>query len=219
MISGISTAVFDLDGTLIDSLPDMAESGAELMHSYGLREPSAAEVRPMIGDGVTRLVERLLASDQHGSHVDPIEATKRFLTIYEPRATEKTRLFPHIRETLEALTRSGITCVICTNKPERPATEIVEHLDVGRFIATIGGGDSFGVRKPDPAHIARTIERIGRPIRHAVMIGDHRNDIRAAHSLPIPAIFASWGYGTPDMAEGADAIANQAAELQELIRA
>ncbi|GBQ83923.1 HAD family hydrolase [Asaia krungthepensis] len=217
MSTEIKTAVFDLDGTLIDSLPDLAESGGALLKSYDLREPNAETVRGMIGDGARKLVDRLLVYGGDTDRIDRDEATRRFLDIYEPRATEKTRLFPDTEAMLTTLHERGIACVICTNKPVKAAQEIIEKLGIAPLIDAVGGGDSFPVRKPDPDHIRKTMRMIDAEPTRGIMIGDHRNDISAALGVPMPALFASWGYGDRSMSAHATAIAGCVAELPKLI--
>ncbi|GBQ98202.1 HAD family hydrolase [Asaia lannensis] len=217
MSTEIETAVFDLDGTLIDSLPDLAESGIALLETYGLPQPDEAAIRSMIGDGARKLVDRLLISGGDKDSIDRDEATRRFLDIYEPRATEKTRPFPDVEATLTLLHKRGISCVICTNKPLKAAQAIIEKLGLSPLIDAIGGGDSFPVRKPDPDHIRKTMRLIGAEPMRGIMIGDHRNDIQAASGVPMPSLFASWGYGDRSMSAHASAIAGSVAELPRLI--
>ncbi|WP_336762279.1 HAD-IA family hydrolase [Asaia sp. VD9] len=217
MSTEIKTAVFDLDGTLIDSLPDLAESGAALLKAYDLHQPNAETVRGMIGDGARKLVDRLLIYGGDTDKIDRDEATRRFLELYEPRAAEKTRLFPDTVSMLTTLHERGIACVICTNKPLKAAQAIVEELGIAALIDAIGGGDSFSVRKPDPDHIRKTMRMINAEPTHGIMIGDHQNDIAAALAVPMPALFASWGYGDRSMSAHATAIAGCVAELPRLI--
>ncbi|WP_070404890.1 HAD family hydrolase [Kozakia baliensis] len=217
MVSKISFAVFDLDGTLIDSLPDLSESGALLLRHHGLREPPAEQVRPMIGDGVRLLVERLLDFAGAGPELDRSVATKEFLAIYEPRAAQHTRLFPGAIETLKTLRACGIRSAICTNKPVAAATAIAERLGFSDLIDGIGGGDSFSVRKPNPEHIRLTVHAAGGDIGRAVMIGDHRNDMEAAKGVPVPGLFAAWGYGTDEMSRDATRIAENILQIPSII--
>ncbi|CDG39514.1 MULTISPECIES: HAD family hydrolase [Asaia] len=217
MSTEIMTAVFDLDGTLIDSLPDLAESGIALLKSYDLHLPNEEAVRGMIGDGAHRLVDRLLIYGGDEKRIDRDEATRRFLEIYEPRATEKTHLFPDTQAMLTTLRERGIACVVCTNKPVKAAQTILEKLGVASLIDAIGGGDSFATRKPDPDHIRNTMRLIHAEPTRGIMIGDHQNDIMAAMGVPMPSLFASWGYGDRSMSAHATAIAGCIAELPRLI--
>lgn len=213
----VTTVLFDLDGTLIDSLPDLAESGAALLGSYGLTPPAPESVRAMIGDGARKLVERLLIAAGDTGPIDRDEALERFLAFYTPRAALKTRLFPGVKATLQTLVENGIACAICTNKPAEAARLIVEKLGLSPLIDAIGGGDSFSVRKPDPGHVIKTLRLMGRPVSGAAMIGDHRNDMLAARDAGLPGIFAAWGYGDASMSRDATAIARRIEDVPSLL--
>jgi phosphoglycolate phosphatase len=215
--SRVTLAVFDLDGTLVDSLPDLADTARQLLSSYGLAEPEDAAVRAMIGDGVRVLAERLIAWAKAPPSVTADEATARFVALYTPRATRFTRPFPGTIETLERLTASGIACAVCTNKPEAPAREILQNLGLAPFIGTLAGGDAFPYRKPDPRHLLATLARAGTAAENAVMIGDHANDIRAACGASVAGIFADWGYGRPDPHVHAAAQAERITEIPILL--
>jgi len=209
--------IFDLDGTLIDSLPDLARSGAELLRGYGLRAPSAEDVRPMIGDGVVVLVQRLLAW-AGGDGVDVHEAVRRFLAIYEPRATLLTHPFAGALETLEVLRERGVACAVCTNKPVAAAADILRRFGIAALLAGFSGGDSFPVRKPDPEHVRRTILAAGGDPYRAVMVGDHRNDVRAGSGAGATTIFARWGYGPAEMGTDATFQAASIGEVPDLVK-
>lgn len=187
--------LFDLDGTLVDSLPDLTAAVNRTLGS-GL---TAAEVRPMVGDGAAALIRRAMA------HLGREDATAlpRFLADYEANAVGQTRPFPGIVAALDALASAGWKMAVCTNKPEGAARVLLAGLGLAARFAAIGGGDSFPVRKPDPAHLRETLRAAGGG--RAVMVGDHRNDVLAASGAGIPSVFAEWGYGTPEMGEAATA--------------
>jgi phosphoglycolate phosphatase len=193
-------AVFDLDGTLVDSAPDLHAALDRLIEARGLPPFSRAEVVGMIGDGAKVLVERALAARQQ-----PFDAAAldRFLADYTAHSAVETRLFPGIEAALGTLAQDGWRMAVCTNKPVGPARDLLGALGLLDRFAAIGGGDSFPVRKPDPAHLLATIEQAGGMGAGAVMIGDHRNDVAAARGAGIPCIFVGWGYGPLTMADGA----------------
>lgn len=210
--------VFDLDGTLVDSLPDLAESLREMLATYGLPKLSDERVRPMVGDGVGVLVSRGLAAvEAHG--IDHDEAVRRYMAIYEPRATRLTRLFPGTRETIEALRAAGFNCALCTNKPVAAARIILERFELAKSFAAIAGGDSFPVRKPDPEHVRRTVALAGGTPDQAVMVGDHRNDVVAGNGAGLRTIFADWGYGAAAMGDQATAIASAIEDAARIMMA
>jgi phosphoglycolate phosphatase len=196
--------VLDLDGTLVDSVPDLMAALNRLMEARGLRPFGAAETAAMVGDGVPTLVARALAA--RGAAPDPA-AVDAFVADYTAHAIEASRLYPGVAETLRDLAADGWQLAVCTNKPEAAARVVLDGLGLpGRF-AAIGGGDSFPVRKPDPAHLLATVAAGGGRPDRAVMVGDHANDVAAARGAGLPCIFAAWGYGRPAMAAGAAAVA------------
>jgi phosphoglycolate phosphatase len=207
------TAIFDLDGTLVDSAPDLHAAINRQMAARGLSGFALPEIVAMVGDGARALVERALAA--RGKPFDAA-ALEAFLADYTAHAAVETRPYPGILATLETLEARGWRLAVCTNKPEQAAREVLAALDLARFFAAVGGGDSYPTRKPDPAHVLATLRDAGGDPAHAVMIGDHHNDIAAAEAAGIPAIFAAWGYGTPAMA-GRALVARSAAEIPGLL--
>ncbi len=205
------TLVLDLDGTLVDSLPDLAASLDRLMAARGLPGFTLDEVRPMVGDGTQKLVERALAA-RHAPAPSP-EEFDAFVVDYTAHAADATTLYPGVEETLTSLAGAGWCFAICTNKPVAAAQMLIAALGLADRFAAIGGGDSFPVRKPDPAHLLSTIARAGGDPVRAVMAGDHANDIAAAQGAGLPSIFALWGYGPETMARGAAATARRFTDL------
>jgi phosphoglycolate phosphatase len=206
-------AVFDLDGTLVDSAPDIHAALDRLMAGRGLPGFTRAEVTAMIGDGVTVLVQRACAA--RGIPAD--DATiATFSADYTARAAEQTGLFAGIPEVLAALEAAGWKLAVCTNKPAAATAALLGSLGIGGRFAAIGAGDSFPVRKPDPGHLLATLAAAGVAPGRAVMVGDHRNDVLAASGAGLPCVFALWGYGSAAMTEGAVAMAGEPAELPAL---
>lgn len=210
------TAVFDLDGTLVDSAPDLHAALDRLMASLGKAPFTRQEVVGMIGDGVKVLVERALAA--RGLAFDP-SALEAFSADYTAHAAVETRPFPGIPEALAALEAGGWRLAVCTNKPAAATAALLGALGLSGRFAAVGGGDSFPVRKPDPRHLLATLRAAGGEPSRAVMIGDHRNDVVAARGAGLPCLFAGWGYGPPAMAEGAAAILPHPADLPPALRA
>ncbi len=196
-------ALFDLDGTLVDSVPDIHAALDRLMARLGRPGFARPEVTAMIGDGVRVLVERALAA--RGLGFDPA-ALEGFTADYTARAAERTALFPGIAEALDGLEAAGWRLAICTNKPAAATAALLAALGIGGRFAAVGGGDSFAVRKPDPGHLLATLAAAGGEPGRAAMVGDHRNDVLAARGAGLPCLFAGWGYGAPEMAEGAAAV-------------
>ena len=193
-------AIFDLDGTLVDSAPDIHAALDRLMSRRHLPGFRRAEVVGMIGDGVRVLLERACAARSITLDEDDF---RHFMADYEANAAVLTRPFADIPELLTTLEASGWRLAICTNKPEAAARVLLSGLGLDRHFSAIGGGDSFPVRKPDPGHLRATLAAAGATTEGAVMIGDHANDMLAARGAGVRAIFAGWGYGPRSMAGNA----------------
>jgi phosphoglycolate phosphatase len=207
--------LLDLDGTLVDTVPDLAAALNRLMAARGLAGFDFPGTAAMVGDGVKRLVEKAFA--QRGLVADAA-AVAAFAADYEAHAAVDSRLFPGVMPTLEALRAEGWRLAVCTNKPEGAARVLLDALGLTPLIAVVGAGDSFPVRKPDPAHLTATLAAAGGTADRAVMVGDHANDVAAARGAGVRCIFASWGYGPTAMAAGADAVAADITEIASVIR-
>jgi len=208
------TLVLDLDGTLVDTVPDLAAAVNRLMASRGLAAFTQRETASMVGDGAAVLVGRAFAA--RGGTPDDA-ALADFLEDYGSHAAVDSRPYPGVPELLRHLAAADWKLAICTNKPEAAARALLEALDMMRLVCAIGGGDSFPVRKPDPAHLLATLRLAGGDPAASVMVGDHANDVAAARGAGVKSVFVTWGYGPISMAEGADAIAHDLPELTEAI--
>lgn len=206
-------AVFDLDGTLVHSAPDLAAALNRRLAAAGLAPLSVEEVQPMIGDGARVLLQRGFAA--RGSEV-PADALPAFLEDPALEGGPLTAPFPGMAALLDRLAEEGWRLAVCTNKPEQPARLLLERLGLSRHLRAIGGGDSFAVRKPDPAHLLLTMGAAGGG--RAVMVGDHQNDMLAARGAGVPGIFVGWGYGPRRMALG-HPVVEDAAELHAALSA
>lgn len=181
---------FDLDGTLIDSARDLAESIGELLESYGARPLPLDEVITMVGEGAPVLVKRAMA--RAGIRPGADEALARFMTIYDRRLLDHTVAYPGIVESLALAVRRGPLAVL-TNKPLGPSIGILELLGLRGFFSRVIGGDSEYGRKPDPTGL-RALQALapGEPI---VMVGDSPADWKVAVHAGCPFVFARYGFG------------------------
>lgn len=209
--------VFDLDGTLVDSAPDLHAALNEMLRERGCRPLSLVQVKRMIGDGVPALVARALAA----SGVDPAEAAAallRFLDIYEATATHLTRPYPGVPETLETLRRSGYRTAICTNKPQRATIAVLRGLDLLPLFDGIAGGDRFSAKKPDPGHLLALIGELGGTPGATAMIGDSENDAASARAAAVPLLLMRYGYARVDPETlAADALLDHFSDLPEAL--
>jgi phosphoglycolate phosphatase len=201
--------LLDLDGTLVDTVPDLESALNRLMCSRGLPTFTQTEVKGMVGDGVAALVAKAFAAR---GRVPDSAAVDDFVSDYEAHVAVGSRLYPAVAETLGALAADGWILTICTNKPERAARSLLMTLGLMPLIAAVGGGDSFAARKPDPLHLLATLGLVDGSAARAVMVGDHHNDVLSACAAGVASIFASWGYGAPGMAAGCTAVAEDIRE-------
>ena len=206
----LRTLVLDLDGTLVDSVDDLAASLNIVLAPRGFARTDRPEVTALIGSGARVLFTGILAA--RGLPFDEL-AFNAFLAHYTANAAVATRPYPGVTETLPVLAAAGWALAICTNKPEAPTRALLAALGLAPHFAAVGGGDSFPTRKPDPAHLLSTLEAAGGAVAGAIMVGDHANDVAAARGAGLPCVFAAWGYGPPTMAGGAAAIADTFADL------
>ncbi len=213
--------VFDLDGTLIDSAPDLHAALNRVLAESGRPAIHIDEVKQIAGDGAAKLVER--GFERTGA---PLAAealphlVKRFIRHYESAPAAFTRPFPCVPETLASLRRHGARLGICTSKPERLSLEILDALGLAPLFDGVAGGDSEPVRKPAAGHFHATLRRMGCEGEPAVMIGDSRNDVAVARNAGAPVILVDWGYTTVPARElGADRIISRFADLPAALRA
>ena len=206
------TLVFDLDGTLTDSVPDIAAAVNRTLAARGLPALTEADVAAMVGDGLQPLINRAFAA---AGGVPDAQAGSDYLADYESNVAEETRLFPGVETALDELKARGWTLAVCTNKPERAARLLLDALGVSARVAAVGGGDSVAAHKPDPLHVRATIAAAGGEPARALMVGDHHNDVQAAAGCGVRTIFAGWGYGRPGMEDGA---AGTAKDVPEFVR-
>ncbi|HYF53487.1 MAG TPA: HAD-IA family hydrolase [Salinarimonas sp.] len=186
--------VFDLDGTLADTAPDLIATLNAILAGEGRRPLALAEAGALIGVGARALIERGLAD---GGPVDPerLDALyAAFLDLYAERLCVATRLYPGARAALARLAASGYRLAVCTNKFEAHARGVLKGLGILDHFDALSGRDTFGVCKPDPRHILMTVAAAGGDPGAAVMVGDSRTDIAAARAAGIPVIGVTFGY-------------------------
>lgn len=214
--------IFDLDGTLIDSLPDLGGALNALLAENGLAPRPFTLIRDMIGHGTRKLVERGFAS--HGVALDAAALdvrTDRFMQLYTPRAARETKLFPAVAETVMALAETGVPLAVCTNKPTRVSVEILLRLGlIDGLQAIVGGGFEGLPGKPDPALLIRTAELLGVAPKRALLVGDSAADVGAARAAGMPVLVLAYGYTTvPPKDLGADGVVDNFGSLMGAISA
>ena len=192
--------VFDLDGTLIDSGPDLARLLNIVLAEYGRSEIGLDRVRGFVGDGIAKLVERGFEATGGSTEMERRSATDRFLAIYEAEPAALTRPYPGVAETLQRLKDDGRRLAVCTNKAERVTMAVLRALDIARYFGAVIGGDSLAARKPDPAPLRAAIEQLGADAASSVMVGDNEHDAATAKAAGVACVLVTYGYARAPLA-------------------
>jgi phosphoglycolate phosphatase len=200
--------VFDLDGTLIDTAPDLVDTLNVILSREGLEPLPFEEARAMIGGGARRLLERGLAHDGGGSAGSKLERLyKDFLAYYADHMADRSRAFPGLEPALDELAGQGHQFAVCTNKLEWLSVELLKTLKLAHRFVAICGQDTFGMQKPDPDILRLTIARAGGDLARTLVVGDSMTDVATARAAGVPIIAVAFGYADrPAAALGADAV-------------
>ena len=196
------TIVFDLDGTLVDTAPDLISALNFVLDREGLPPVPLASARNMIGAGARRLIERGLEAEGRAMTVKDIDRmTADFIDYYAEHIAEASRPFEGLESALDDLSARGFLLAVCTNKLEWLSKRLLDQLDLSPRFAAICGADTFGVSKPDPAILQQTVARAGGAIASTIMVGDAGTDIGVARRAGVPVIGVSFGYTEVPIAE------------------
>jgi phosphoglycolate phosphatase len=215
------TIAFDLDGTLIDTAPDLISTLNLILGREGLPPVEYDTARRMIGGGARAMIEKALAAEGRAypqSELDRLFAA--FIEYYAAHIADRSRPFPQLEATLEHLAGEGHRLAVCTNKLEWLSVRLLDTLQLSRHFAAICGQDTFGVQKPDPRVLRLTIERAGGEPSRAIMVGDSGTDIRTSRAATVPVIAVDFGYSeVPIALLRPDRIIGSFADLPAAIRA
>lgn len=220
----IKAVAFDLDGTLIDSAPDLRAAINRMLTGAGRETLGLDAVKDMIGDGVQKLVERALEATGGvpGSEGDETltQWVSRFADEYEGHSADLTRPYPGVVETLAQLRKQGYQMAVCTNKPQTATINVLEAFALSVFFDSVLGGDVLdGARKPNPRHLLATLDGLGVTPAEAVMVGDHLNDLACARAAGSRVVLCAYGYSRVPAEElGADAVIERLADLPAALK-
>jgi phosphoglycolate phosphatase len=190
-----TTVIFDLDGTLVDTAPDLVETLNVVLAREGLLPIPYEDGRMLVGGGARYMIERGLASQgKSRTKADLDRLFGDFIAHYSLHVADRSRAFPGVEEALDVLAADGYRLAVCTNKLERLSMRVLDALGLSRRFAAICGQDTFGVQKPDPDFLRRTLERAGGVLDRAIMVGDSPTDIATAQAAGIPVIAVDFGY-------------------------
>jgi len=214
------TIVFDLDGTLVDTAPDLVDTLNAILGRHGVPPVASEDARMMIGAGVKPLLQRALASK--GLEPPPAEIDAMFaqyLLLYAAHIADRSRPFPGLVGALDILAAQGCRLAVCTNKLEWLSVRLLDALGLSSRFAAVCGQDTFAMRKPDPEMLRLTIARAGGDPLHAVMVGDSMTDVATARAAGIPVVAVDFGYTeTPPRELGADRLIGHFDALPDAIR-
>ena len=213
------TVVFDLDGTLVDSAPDLVATLNIVFARTGLPPVAYDAARNMVGGGARAMIVRGLKAE--GRTLDVVEVDRLvsdFIDHYSVHIADRSRPFPGLEATLDALAARGCRLAVCTNKLEWLAVRLLDALALSKRFAAICGGDTFGLQKPDPELLRRTIARAGGDADWAVMVGDSITDIAVAQGAGVPVVAVDYGYSqTPVTELGADRVVSALSALPNAV--
>ena len=184
----IDTFLFDLDGTLLDSMADIAMGVNRVRAELDLPPLPTATVRAFVGDGSSLLMQRSLPEGLYSE-----ERLQRFLTLYGEHMLEQSRIYPGIREFLEL--HRGKKMAVVTNKHHALTVRLLKEFEISSFFQAVIGGDSASEKKPHPGPIVAALKALEAKAASAVLIGDHHTDLRAGRAAGVRTCFCAWGIG------------------------
>ena len=201
-MSSSRIVVFDLDGTLVDTAPDLINALNYILNREGMPAVPMAVARNMIGQGARRLLERGLELDGRAIGIDDINRlTVDFIDYYAAHIADESRPFEGLETTLDQLADQGYRFAVCTNKLEGLSRLLLDRLNLTSRFAAICGADTFGASKPDPTILRETVARAGGDLATAVMVGDAGPDVGVARRAGVPVIGVEFGYTEVPIAE------------------
>ncbi|MCU7960361.1 MAG: phosphoglycolate phosphatase [gamma proteobacterium symbiont of Bathyaustriella thionipta] len=213
--------LIDVDGTLVDSVPDLAWCVDEMMRQLGRPAYGEAKVRNWVGNGVERLVRRALIGQLDGEpdETDFAKAYPVFLDLYAQNTSKRSTLYPGVQEGLEYLQSAGYKLGCVTNKAEQFTLPILKDLGIAAYFSIVVSGDTLAHKKPHPAPLLHAAEFFSVEPAHATMLGDSVSDVKAARAAGFQIICMSYGYnhGVDIHAASPDAVIDSMAELQALL--
>lgn len=201
LLPGDATIVFDLDGTIVDTAPDLIGTLNHVLTGAGCRPLPPATARPLIAYGARRMIEhglRAAGRDPGPSELDDL--LELFLSHYSERIADASRPFPGVVAALERIAGAGAKLGVCTNKLEGLSRKLLRALDLERYFGAVVGRDTLAVCKPHPGHLTGTVERLGGRAERTVMVGDSAVDIETARAAGAPVVAVSFGYTSAPIA-------------------
>jgi phosphoglycolate phosphatase len=195
------TLVFDLDGTLVDTAPDLVASTNHVMNRLGLQCVAEADIRPYVGHGALAMMERAAAAQGRPlSQPELYGLFEVFIAHYTANIANLSKPYDGVEAALKTCKDNGAVLAVCTNKLEAHARAVLGALDMAHYFSAVTGRDSLNVFKPDPGHLTGTIALAGGHTLRAIMVGDSETDVRTAQAANIPVIAVDFGYSAEPIA-------------------
>jgi phosphoglycolate phosphatase len=197
MFQNITALFFDLDGTLVDSVPDLTAALNMMLRQFDLPAREETQVRTWVGNGMDNLIRRALVGDMDGSRVDPqlfARAKPLYRAAYAEHISVYSALYPGVHGGLTQLRTAGFPMACVTNKPAQFAQPLLDRLGIRAFFATVVGGECVPKPKPAPDSLILCAERLGVSIEQGLMVGDSLNDVGAARNAGCPVVCVPYGY-------------------------
>jgi len=218
-VTMFSALLFDLDGTIIDSAPDVCASVNRTLETMDRPPITVEDTKMLVGFGARTLCEKTLAmTGKPGSEEDVNLLLTGFLDSYRKNPSEHTVVFPGALEALNLFKDAGIQLGICTNKPEATCFPVLDALELRHFFSSVICGDTLEFRKPDPRHVFHTLDDMGAELSKTAFIGDSEADIEAANNAGLPSVLVTFGYCHVPFDElGANAVIDHFHELDEAL--
>ncbi len=220
-MAAVDAIAFDLDGTLIDSVPDVRAAINRLLVSEGRSEISLEQTLTLVGQGARVMMEQAMALGDGAPPADTLDRmVETYIGFYQRHPADLTTIYPGVVEVLESLAARGIPMAICSNKPFVMTKLVLKTLGLDRYFDAVTGGDNVPHRKPDGRHVTHALELLGGEHSHAVMVGDSETDVAAGKNAGVAVIAVTYGYAHVPVTElGADVLIDRFSDLPDALDA
>ena len=187
------TILFDLDGTIVNTAPDLMAAHNHVMKKFGHAEKKLSEIKSLAGRGAWVMMQRSFKEEIKDEKIKK-EMTKEFIDFYAKNIDRDSKPINGIMKFLEWAKNKRISMAVCTNKKERLAEDLLKKLDMSKYFEYIAGADTFEFNKPDPRHLTNVVEIIGGDLQRTIMVGDSEVDANSAHNAKLPFVLVKDGY-------------------------
>ena len=192
-MSQIYTILFDLDGTIVNTAPDLMAAHNHVMKKFGHTEKKLSEIKSLAGRGAWVMMQRSFKEEIKDEKIKN-EMTKEFIDFYAKNIDRNSKPINGVLEFLQWAKNKKISMAVCTNKQERLAVDLLKKLDMSKYFEYIAGADTFEFNKPDPRHLTNVVEIIGGDLKKTIMVGDSEVDANSAHNAKLPFVLVKDGY-------------------------